>query len=37
MIAELAQMVVERLETFRAISKRLPERILVYRDGKSVH
>lgn len=35
MISELAAMMVERLEAFRAKSRRLPERVLVYRDGVS--
>ena len=35
MIEELAEMMKERLEAFRQKSNRLPERILVYRDGVS--
>jgi len=35
MITELAAMMVERLNAFRQATRRLPERILVFRDGVS--
>jgi len=35
MITDLAEMMEERLKTFRSINRRLPERILVFRDGVS--
>ena len=35
MIEDLKEMMKERLEAFMATSKRLPQRILVYRDGVS--
>lgn len=35
MISDLKDMMVERLETFQAKNKTLPQRVLVYRDGVS--
>jgi len=35
MISELAAMMVERLQTYKAATRKLPERILVFRDGVS--
>ena len=35
MITNLASMMVERLKAFQAKNKRLPARVLVYRDGVS--
>lgn len=34
-IAELADMMIERLQAFRARSKALPDRVFIFRDGVS--
>lgn len=36
MISELAAMMVERLNSFRQATRRLPDRILVFRDGECI-
>lgn len=35
MITDLTEMMVERLQAFKAASKVLPKRVIVYRDGVS--
>ena len=35
MITDLTEMMVERLQAFKAASKVLPTRVIVYRDGVS--
>jgi len=35
MIKDLSEMMVERLQAFKATSKALPKRVIVYRDGVS--
>lgn len=35
MIQDLTEMMVERLQAYKAASKNLPKRVIVYRDGVS--
>jgi len=35
MIQDLTEMMVERLQAYKAASKALPKRVIIYRDGVS--